>query len=244
METTQTRRNFIKTLIGGSVALATGCSAAGKLAEITKAEAKPLTFEDLSTIRSGYMDATKGGEVSLKGLYTIVSNYERMTKNGIAKDAGEVVRTLYNTLKNEHELLVKDAYSNADLFLYIGEKTDMGSRGHNDVPVGKGASHTFSLDDKIALLRKSTEKAPKYTHDKDKVIPYQQVLGKGVRVDKEYVSGLVKDGKSYGDKDVPPSFLNGEVWTSLTDGKPENGEVRGTPAHLVVHAVYSGHKIK
>lgn len=203
-----------------------------------------LAIEDLSALRADYKTVTEDAELSRSEFNKLIANYLRMKKTGIAADANEEVRAWYATLVQDHKKMIADAYNHADLRLYIGVKSDVNTLGHKDIPLGKGAQYLTTLDKMLEVLDKSVAEHKPYKADKHGVIPAQQVLGRGVSVNRADVAKFLEGGKTFGTMYVPAGYLDGAVLASLTDGNSRNGELRGTPEHLVVSAVYNGHKLK
>jgi hypothetical protein len=195
METTQTRRNFIKTLVGGTALAYTGCATAGRQ------------------------------NASLK---QFVADYRAAKANR---------ETPAETIK-AYETALEQAFNDADLHLYVG--FDQKNREFHKIPfIGKGEQYKdlFSLDNKVFLLERA------YTAPMDKSTAPAEVLSRGRFVTdyKAVVPTLLDRAKGrFGDVYSPASHLDKEVWAALNDGKLQNGEVRGTPAHVLLYATHSG----
>ncbi len=165
-------------------------------------------------------------------LAKLIEEYKELKKS---KDApAESVKKYEDALTN--------AFDNSTLHLYVGMESDMGERVHNVYEMGTGKKfNCFTLDEKVELLRCASTEPLRY--DVKGTIPRAAVL-KHFRYVKDPETTvpmyLQIAGGSFGKLGSPAPYLDEKVWAAYNDGNVKNCEVRGTPKHVLVGAVYSG----
>lgn len=140
----------------------------------------------------------------------------------------------------QYEAALNQAFNDADLHLYVGFDMNNGAK-RKLITMGKGAQFASdfpSLDSKVALLDRA------YTSAMSAQEAPEAVLARGLYLKnyKDVVPTMLGRSKtgSFGDQYAPHSYLDQQVFSALTDGNLTNGEIRGSPAHVLVYATYTG----
>ncbi len=176
--------------------------------------------------------AALGGRQN-EGLAKLIEEYKELKK---IKDApAETVK--------KYEAALGNAFDESTLQLYVGMESDMGERVHNVYEMGKGEKfkEMFNLDEKVAILSRASTEPVRY--NVKGTIPREDVLKHFVYVkDPETTVPMYLQmaGGKFGELGSPAPYLDKEVWAAYNDGNVKNCEVRGTPKHVLVGAVYSG----
>lgn len=175
--------------------------------------------------------ATLGGRQN-EGLAKLIEEYKELQKNKNAPP--EKVQ--------KYEAALKKAFDESTLYLYVGMVSDLGERAHNVYEMGPGNKFTcFSMDEKVELLRRASTEPIRY--DVKGTIPREAVLNHFVYVKDpkaKVLRYLQLAGGSFGQLGSPAPYLDEKVWDAYNDGNVKNCEVRGTPKHVLVGAVYAG----
>ncbi len=158
----------------------------------------------------------------------------------------------YKALKNnkdtpaetitKYEAALAKAFDDSTLHLYVGMESDLGERVHNVYEMGPGKKfNCFSMDEKVAILSRASTEPVKYSVKG--TIPREAVLNHFVYVKEPETTVpmyLQMAGGRFGELGSPAPYLDEKVWATYNDGNVKNCEVRGTPKHVLVGAVYAG----
>jgi len=142
----------------------------------------------------------------------------------------------------KYEEALAKAFDDSTLHLYVGMESDLGERAHNIYEMGPGKKFTcFTLDEKVELLRRASTEPIRYsvkgTIPREAVLKYFMYVKDPKTTVPMY---LQLAGGKFGELGSPAPYLDEEVWAAYTDGDVKNCEVRGTPKHVLVGAVYAG----